>query len=290
MVIDGSSLIYTSVSAPNSLPTLIHSSLGIQSLLKKQILKHNIIDRDKILIPPNWDSWGKIRVLREGFDVEGISNGWSNDIHLPSASESAKSDEKTDVTSNSTIESPAAKNTVLHIYEENISDPRKDRESGRSKSGIAGVEVEAPNMQAFLGAQSEIMERLKKEEEEAAVAAQEKEKAGKASTQSDSHYSQRYTNTVADGGLVSDQIGPVQFNMGGIQVNADEMLQRLKNREGRGTSDKPRSEIQTPNTQTPSKTGGDHKAQNEQLANFFSSLVTKNRSSSPFSRKTDEDG
>ncbi|KAL8791793.1 MAG: hypothetical protein Q9195_005602 [Heterodermia aff. obscurata] len=283
----GSSLIYTSVSAPNSLPALVHSSLGIQSLLKKQTLKHNIIDRDKIFIPPNWDSWGKIRVLREGFDVEGISKGWSDEILLASASETAKKDESSDTTSNNTTESPAAKGTVLHIYEENIRDPRKSRESGKSKSGIAGVEVEAPNMQAFLGAQSEIMERLKKEEDEAAAAAQEKDKAGKGSTQTDSHYSHRYTSTTVDGGPVSDQIGPVEFNMGGIQVNADEMLQRLKNREGR---DKPRSEVPTPNTQTPSKTGGDHKAQNEQLANFFSSLMTKNRSGSPFSRKTDDDG
>lgn len=287
MVTDGSSLIYTSVSAPNSLPTLIHSSLGIQSLLKKQTLKHNIIDRDKILIPPNWDSWGKILVLREGFDVEGISKGWSNETLLTSTSETAKIDDKSDETSNSTAESPAAKGTVLQIYEENIRDPRKARESGKSKSGIAGVEVEAPNMQAFLGTQSEIMERLKREEDDAAAAAQEKEKAGKASSQTDSHYTQRYTSTAADGGPVSDHIGRVEFNMGGIQVNADEMLQRLKNREGK---DKPRSETQTPNPQTPSKAGGDHKAQNEQLANFFSSLMTKNRSSSPLSRKTDEDG
>ena len=223
--------------------------------------------------------------------MEGISNGWSNDILLAPESETAKIDDKRDETGNSKAESPAAKGTVLSIYEEFVSDPRKYRESGKSKSGLAGVEVEAPNMQAFLGTQSDILERLKKEEDEAAAAAQDKEKAGKASTQTDTHYSQRYTSTVADGGAVSDQIGPVQFNMGGIQVNADEMLQRLKNREGgRGGTDKTRSEMATPNTQTPSKTGGDQKAQNEQLANFFSSLMTKNRSSSPFSRKTDEDG
>ncbi|KAL8938635.1 MAG: hypothetical protein Q9216_003782 [Gyalolechia sp. 2 TL-2023] len=83
MLKHGSSLIYTSLSVPNSLPTLIHSSLGIHSLLKRQTLKHNVIDRDKVLVPPNWDSWGKIRVLREGFDVEGISSGWSIDTQLP---------------------------------------------------------------------------------------------------------------------------------------------------------------------------------------------------------------
>lgn len=83
---DGASLIYTSTSDPNSLPTLIHSTLGIHSLLKKQSLKHNVIDKDKIIILPNWDSWGKIQVLREGFDIEGISSAWSIDIQQQSQS------------------------------------------------------------------------------------------------------------------------------------------------------------------------------------------------------------
>ncbi|KAJ2973662.1 hypothetical protein NQ176_g6476 [Zarea fungicola] len=59
----GASLIYTSQNTPSQLPSLIHSTLGITSLLKRQPLKHNVIDRDKIVVPPNWDSWGKIRVL-----------------------------------------------------------------------------------------------------------------------------------------------------------------------------------------------------------------------------------
>jgi dynein light intermediate chain 1 len=29
-------------------------------------------------------------------------------------------------------------------------------------------------------------------------------------------------------GVVEEHIGPVQFNMGGIQVNADEMVKRLQ--------------------------------------------------------------
>src|SRR5258706_2679357 len=77
---DGASLIYTIPSVPSPLQTLIHSSLGIQSLLKRQPLRHNVIDREKVLVPSNWDSWGKIRVLREGFDVEGVNRGWSVDI------------------------------------------------------------------------------------------------------------------------------------------------------------------------------------------------------------------
>lgn len=79
----GASLVYTMPTAPGSLQPLIHSTLGIKSLLKQQQLKHNVIDRDRVLVPPNWDSWGKIRILREGFDVEGISQKWSLDIDLP---------------------------------------------------------------------------------------------------------------------------------------------------------------------------------------------------------------
>jgi hypothetical protein len=30
-----------------------------------------------VFVPYGWDSWGKIRVLREDFDVEGVCAGWS---------------------------------------------------------------------------------------------------------------------------------------------------------------------------------------------------------------------
>jgi dynein light intermediate chain 1 len=35
-------------------------------------------------------------------------------------------------------------------------------------------------------------------------------------------------DSVGDEARVNEHIGPVQFNMGGIQVDADDMLQRLK--------------------------------------------------------------
>ncbi|KAG7009627.1 hypothetical protein G7Y79_00002g007420 [Physcia stellaris] len=287
----GSSLIYTSVSVPNSLPILIHSSLGIQSLLKKQTFKHNVIDRDKILIPPNWDSWGKILVLREGFDVEAVSSGWSNDIHQPQTSENVGDSETANRAASDDAKSPVGKDKVLPLYEETIRDPRKDRESSNPNSSKLDL-VQAPSMQAFLTTQMEIMERLKKEEEEAAAAAQEKEKASRATTAGDGNLTQtsRYFDNLQQSDAISDQIGPVQFNMGGIQVDADDMLKRLKNREGSAAADKSRSETQTPSSQTPTKAGGDQKAQNEQLANFFSSLMKKDRSSSPYyARKSDDD-
>lgn len=223
--------------------------------------------------------------------MEAVSSGWSNDIESPQATKSIDDSEAAKSTANGDANLPVSKAMVLPLYEETIRDPRKDRESNNPNSGKTDL-VQAPNMQAFLTTQMEIMDRLKKEEEEAAAAAQEKEKASKATTAGDSNLAQtsRYFDNLQQADAISDQIGPVQFNMGGIQVDADDMLKRLKNREGSGALEKGRSETQTPNSQTPTKTGGDQKAQNEQLANFFSSLMKKDRSGSPqYARKSDDD-
>ncbi|OCH86224.1 hypothetical protein OBBRIDRAFT_890634 [Obba rivulosa] len=42
--------------------------------------KPNPLDRDKIVIPAGWDSWGKITVLREGFDPKSWGEAWERDI------------------------------------------------------------------------------------------------------------------------------------------------------------------------------------------------------------------
>ena len=204
---------------------------------------------------------------------------------LPQTLDRANGSPEAPVTDEEIARHPNPKDTVLPLFEETIRDPRRGRESGRPKSGKPGIDTQAPNMQAFLATQQEIMERLKKEEEQAAAAAHEKEKANRLTTGSDSNPTQpsRYFSSQPDSGAISDQIGPVQFNMGGIQVDADDMLQRLRSREGR------KAEIQTPSSQTPTKPGIDEKANNEQLQHFFSSLMKKDRSGSPYSRKTDED-
>ncbi|KAI0720370.1 dynein light intermediate chain [Cerioporus squamosus] len=42
--------------------------------------KPNALDRDKIVIPAGWDSWGKIAVLRDGFDAKLWGEAWENDL------------------------------------------------------------------------------------------------------------------------------------------------------------------------------------------------------------------
>ncbi|THH12266.1 hypothetical protein EW145_g110 [Phellinidium pouzarii] len=42
--------------------------------------KPNILDRDRILVPAGWDSWGKISVLRDGFDSKLWGEAWDHDL------------------------------------------------------------------------------------------------------------------------------------------------------------------------------------------------------------------
>jgi dynein light intermediate chain 1 len=36
----------------------------------------NVLDRDAVLVPSGWDSWGKINVLRDGFDPARVARAW----------------------------------------------------------------------------------------------------------------------------------------------------------------------------------------------------------------------
>ena len=39
-------------------------------------------DRDTLLVPAGWDSWGKIKALREAFDCRSMARGWDNDCEV----------------------------------------------------------------------------------------------------------------------------------------------------------------------------------------------------------------
>lgn len=255
-------MIYTSTSVPNSLPTLIHSTLGIHSQLKKQTIKHNVIDRDKVLVPPNWDSWGKIRALREGFDLEGTSNGWSTDIQAP-VSAVANSDTETDDAEPSS--STSLKGAVLPTFESTIANPHA---YSSSQFKNPGIEISTPTTQAFLTTQLEILEKLKAEEQEAAASSERDPNNSTFSNTTNKPHDER----------VNEHIGPVQVNMGGIQVDADDMLKKLKSRKEGMESGSRTPEV---NTEKATKSPDDMKAQNEALNSFFAGLVKREASGSP---------
>ncbi|KAJ5575954.1 hypothetical protein N7535_002880 [Penicillium sp. DV-2018c] len=246
----GASLIYTTPFLANSLQGLIHSSLGIHSLLKRESLKHNVIDRDKILVPANWDSWGKIRIIREGFDMEGVSTAWSIEIQDPPEPVYQSTDDSQQNDNGLAEEGTSA----VTMFEQTITDPK--RGTANPHSSTTKIEVETSDLQDFFAAQVEKLEELK--------AKDEKEHQNQPTPQLE-------MSPMVDDGKVNDHIGPVQFNMGGIQVDADDMLKKLRDREASRSQKK-----ESPYAGTG---GNDEKAHNQALASFFAGLVKKPGSS-----------
>lgn len=223
--VDGASLIYTTPSMATQLQSLVHSSLGIHSLLKKHPLKQNVIDRDKIVVPPNWDSWGKIRVLREGFDVERVSNGWSLDLEQPFPPSSSNGTGNGAVANGSETEKDVSdvEGSAVLLYETAVQDSSLDALQLTRRDSPTKLEVETTDTQAFLAQQLKYLEMFKQKNEEANREGSRLNPSRR--TDSDSG---DLTGGAAGEGKVNEHIGPVQFNMGGIQVDADDMVQRLK--------------------------------------------------------------
>ncbi|KAL7621515.1 hypothetical protein AAE478_008839 [Parahypoxylon ruwenzoriense] len=248
----GASLIYTTPSMAAPLQSLIHASLGIHSLLKRAPLKANVIDRDKIVVPPNWDSWGKIRVLRDGFDVETVSEGWSIDLDQPFPMTGSDGLNEANYLTNGEMNGTAEpEGSSLVQYEEQVQDTSLDAlQLAQGNKDTNRLEVPSVDTQAFLANQLERLEQHKKADE----------KAGK-----EHSFAQGATDD-----MISDHIGPVQFNMGGIQVDADDMVQRLKDRQAYGQSpefhgidDESQLEEATPQVDT------------DTLAKFFGNLMNR---------------
>lgn len=207
---------------PSQLPTLVHSSLGIHSLLKKQPLKPNVIDRDKVAVPPNWDSWGKIRVLREGFDVEAVSEGWSIDLETKFPPPGRKQAIENGTANDDEYDIDGYEITpgsAVTTFEESIRNPSLDalQMAGRDTQSTK-LEVETMDTQAFLGSQIQRLETFKQKMEEEGQT-------------NDTRNAKKPVKGLDEDGRqvnVSDHIGPVQFNVGGIQVDADDMMKRLQ--------------------------------------------------------------
>ncbi|PSS28024.1 hypothetical protein M430DRAFT_113376 [Amorphotheca resinae ATCC 22711] len=260
----GASLIYTIPSVTSPLQSLIHSSLSIHSLLKRQPLKHNVIDRDKVVVPPNWDSWGKIRVLREGFDVEAVNNGWSIDIE-----ETYESNSHVNGDTAKDSEPVRAPGGAVEAFEEVIRDPSLDalQATAHESNGLK-LEVSSVDPQTFLSTQLEILDKLRQDASGMDNSRLARGRLGSPSFEGDEAH--------ADEGRVNEHIGPVQFNMGGIQVDADDMLQRLKERQS----------YQTPDPASPGQVSSpDGKSQNEALASFFAGLMKRGGGSAASSPK-----
>ncbi|CCU79951.1 dynein light intermediate chain [Blumeria hordei DH14] len=270
----GASLIYTTPSTINPLQSLIHSSLGIHSLLKPIPLKYNIVDRDKILVPPNWDSWGKIRILKDGFDIEAISNGWSIDIdikHKVVLPGSVSNDDKED------DEQSASGQGAVYAYEKVIRDPALDTLQASVTDSVGlNLEVSSQNTQEFLASQLEVLEKMRINTTSSIPDRLHAASGTQLSLETTENIENHEEIT-----RVREHIGPVQFNMGGIQVDADDMIQRLKDRRNHLPQD----------SSTPSILS--NSSQNEALASFFEGLIHRGGNGSlnaPKTKNRNEEG
>lgn len=154
-----------------------------------------------------------MRVVHGDFDVEGVSGGWLEDIQRewPLAPPPAEED---------AVENGvgAGGTSAVEHYEEWVPHASVGLQITEREGDNSVVEVGSEDAQAFLAEQARVLEAMRVKAAEA-----EKEKdGGRAAARRAEEAEMR------GGSVVTDHIGPVQFNMGGIQVDADDMLQRIK--------------------------------------------------------------
>lgn len=149
---------------------------------------------------------------------------------------------------------------MLSTYESTITNPYAYSSSQLKNPGI---EILIPSTQAFLTTQLEVLEKLKAEDEAAAPPKRDPNNS---------------TFSNMNDERVNEHIGPVQVNMGGIQVDADDMLKKLRSRK-EGAESSNRTPKGNPEKATTSL--DDMKAENEKLTVFFEELKKKAAGESP---------
>jgi hypothetical protein len=106
-------------------------------------------------------------------------------------------------------------------YEELIRDPSLDAlQAASAESNGFKLEVSSTDAQTFLGTQLAALDKIRQGAEPSGMDSSRLVRGRGASLEGE--------ESLGDEARVNEHIGPVQFNMGGIQVDADDMLQRLK--------------------------------------------------------------
>ena len=196
--------------------------------------------------------------------MDGISKSWSIDIQQPGPTiphPDAKGAEGQTSPTNGEIRQS------VEIYEDTIRDPRRESTSDPNGKNL-GLDVEVVKNQDFLAAQLEIMERLKVEEEK-------KKTPEKTTFMPNSTISGTASKPIfSDSRSITEHIGPVQFNMGGIQVDSA----GIRNSSRDSKAEPKEKEAALPEMpETPGPLDG--KAQNEALASFFAGLMKRGANS-----------
>ena len=123
----GSALIYTSINKPSSFTLLrnyVHHRLFQPDSSVHSPRSFNfyhrpiIIERDSIFIPSGWDSWGKIKTLRDGIEPNDpvLLDGWDYDLNY-----------QKNLLIDSSFNQNKSNQSSSTIYENIIQDPHKNQ-------------------------------------------------------------------------------------------------------------------------------------------------------------------
>lgn len=239
----GATLCYVTSFDSNNVRTLIHTSLNIESSPAKQKIHSNVIDRDKILVPSNWDSWGKIRASgQETFDTNTISERWSIEIQ-------AQPETKVDFTR---LEPD---DTAVYLFERLLPRRPDPSEMEETDSKVPPpINIKVPSHQDFLLAQKATLDKL--------VVDDEREHSGP------------YPDTTGHlRSQITAQIGAYNINVNGIDVDAEEATRRLRERETERTGRRDGTPTRSGKNATIDSKENDTAA----YAAFFGNLINKGK-------------
>ncbi|RXK42689.1 hypothetical protein M231_00245 [Tremella mesenterica] len=226
----------------------------------------NVLDRDAVMVPSGWDSWGKINVLREGFDPARVAKAW--EVGLNRAAEVAKGETKE-------VED-GEEEDVEDLWEGMIPDTERGPKPSTNTSITTTVEPE----QNFLSRQLDLLMRdpnrldPRQQFRSALTASASTETVGPNLTSSSSGGTFSgmggVVGPMGNGGLNLPGVEKVINEMGGSAEDLKEKFARL----GRKDSTRPGGPL------SPGATPG--AVPNEALHNFFQGLLaTKGKTATP---------
>jgi dynein light intermediate chain 1, cytosolic len=222
--------------------------------------------------------------------MEAVANAWSVEIQAPPEIEFDPSATKP-VANGDAIAKPEDSNpafgeeSTISIFMSLL--PNPFAASRRFIPPTAKI-VTVQDSQTFLAEQAQILETLRQEDEQSERSAR---KGATPSVGSNSLTPIEGDDAASNRARISEQTGPYNINVGGIQVDAEEVTRRIREREADRDRDNssnrtPRKEIggssgQGSGVATPD--GG--KVNNEALANYFAGLMKKAKGSSESPRR-----
>ena len=216
--------------------------------------------------------------------METIANAWSGEIRAPPeadfdpstttksfANRNAKRKRESEDT-------PSDEETAVSIFISSLPNPSARTKPFVPSAGANDI-VTIPDPQTFLAEQARVLESLRLEDERA------EQRTGKVVP-----FTTGSTPLVADQSAARAQLaeltGSYNINVGGIQVDAEEVTRRIRQREA--DRDRESNRVKTPRKAVEGAGGqasgvatpDGGKLQNEALANYFAGLMKKAKGSS----------